>query len=116
MAYCNYGAFVYLNGKRMKEFEDCNYCGHLTHGLIQDGDIDVVCYKQGLPNIYYKGEKIIYYDENEIDFYFFEPFHYEFKGYKFYFNNKDKPYVVEMKTPNGDLWRCEYDYLYGAGF
>ena len=27
-----------------------------------------------------------------------------------------KSYVVEMECPNGDLWRCEYDYCYGAGF
>lgn len=116
MAYGDYGAFVYLNGKRMKEFEYCDYYGQLTHGLIQDGDIDVVCYKQGLPVIYYKGEQIIYYNENEIDDYNFEPFYYEFNGYEFYFRNEDRPYVVEMKTPNGDLWRCEYDYWYGAGF
>lgn len=116
MAYSDYGAFVYLNGKRMEDFEDCIYCGRPVHGLIHDGDIYVVCYKQGLPQIFYKGEKINYYNEDEVDYFEFKHFHYEFEGYKFYFVNEDKPYVVEMTTPSGDVWRCEYDYLYGAGF
>ena len=116
MAYGDYGAFVYLNGNRMKEYEDCTFNKNLVHGLIQDGDISVACYKQGLPTIYYKDEKVDYYNDEEIDFFDYEPFHYEFNGYKFYFCNENKPYVVEMKTPNGNLWRCEYDYWYGAGF
>ena len=91
MAYGDYGAFVYLNGKRMKEFEDCDYRRNLTHGLIEDGDMAVVCYKQGLPNIYYKGEKVAYYNEDEVDYFEFEPFHYELNGYEFYFCNADKP-------------------------
>lgn len=116
MAYGDYGAFVYLNGKRMKEYEDCSFNKNLVHGLIQDGDISVACYKQGLPRIYYKDKELKYYDDNEIDCFDFNPFHYEFNGYEFYFCNEDKPYVVEMKTPNGDSWKCEYDYWYGAGF
>ena len=94
MAYGDYGAFVYLNGKRMEEFEDCDYRGNLTHGLIEDGDMAVVCYKQGLPNIYYKGEEVAYYNKDEVDYFEFEPFHYELNGYEFYFCNADKPYIV----------------------
>ena len=62
MAYGDYGAFVYLNGKRMEEFEDCNYRGNLTHGLIEDGDfcypIDFIHYYEkydiGIPVEYEK--------------------------------------------------------------
>lgn len=115
MAYGDYGAFVYLNGQRVKSYEDTSYNGNLVHGLIEDGDMHVLCYKQGLPRIFYKDKEVEYYGE-DIGFFDFSPFHYEFNGYKFYFNNEDKPYVVEMECPNGDLWRCEYDYCYGAGF
>ena len=62
MAYGNYGAFVYQNGKRRPDKEDCllfetdpnppedfsDYC----HGVMGDGNIRVKCYKQGLPQIY----------------------------------------------------------------
>lgn len=115
MAYGDYGAFVYFNGNRMEKFEDCSFNGNLAHGLIQEGDISVKCYKQGLPTIFYKGDEVEYY-RDEVDFFEFEPFSYELDGYKFYFCNEDKPYIVEMTTPNGDVWRCEYDYMYGAGF
>lgn len=117
MAYVDYGAFVYCNGTRINQNEDCFSNGHLVHGLIQDGDIAVECYKQGLPRIFKDGEEIEYYDEDKIDFFDFEPFHYELDGYKFYFCNEDsEPYVCEMTTPSNDIWRCEYDYGYGAGF
>lgn len=116
MAYSDYGAFVYLNGVRMESNEDCSWNGHSAHGLIADGDMHIICYKQGLPRIFYKNKEIEYYDCNKIDEYDFTPFHYELDGYKFYFDNYNKPYVVEMKCPNGDEWRCEYDYWYGAGF
>ena len=66
MAYGDYGAFVYLNGNRMKEYEDCTFNKNLVHGLIQDGDISVACYKQGLPTIYYKDEKVDYYNDEDM--------------------------------------------------
>lgn len=116
MAYGDYGAFVYCNGIRIEQNEDCRSRGSLVHGLIQDGNIIVECYKQGLPSIFKNGEEVEYYNDNTIDFFDFEPFHYELDGYKFYFCNKRKPYICEMTTPTGDIWRCEYDYAYGAGF
>lgn len=115
MAYGDYGAFVYLNGQRMESYEDSGWNGHSAHGLIEDGDMHVICYKQGLPRIFYKDKEIEYYDDNKVEQYGFTPFHYELDGYKFYFEDY-QPYVVEMKCPNGDEWRCEYDYFYGAGF
>lgn len=115
MAYSDYGAFVYWNGKRMKRCEDCASRGRYVHGLIGDGNIRVECYKQGLPRIYKNNQEIKYYNDEEIDCFDFKPFDYELDGYKFHFENY-KPYVVEMKCPNGDEWRCEYDFMYGAGF
>lgn len=59
MAYSDYGAFVYCNGERRKDKEDSplfsvhktDWTG-LCHGCMGDGDIRVMCYKQGLPSIY----------------------------------------------------------------
>ena len=54
MAYSNWGAFVYCDGIRREDKEDCtlfegypvksfaDYC----HGVMGDGDIRVKCYKQ----------------------------------------------------------------------
>lgn len=116
MAYSNYGAFVYCNGTRMKEFEDCESNGKLVHGLIVDGDIKVECYKQGLPKIFKNDKEIEYYNDDEVDCFDFKPFRYELDGYIFCFRNENRPYVCTMITPSGNLWRCEYDYQYGAGF
>lgn len=116
MAYGDYGAFVYLNGVRNEGFEDCVSNGRLVHGMMQDGDVKVECYKQGLPRIFKNGELIEYYNDDEIDFFDFNPFHFEIDGYRFYFCNEGKPYVCEMTTPTGDIWRCEYDYMYGVRF
>lgn len=115
MAYGDYGAFVYYNGQRVTGNEDVNHRGRMYHGIILDGDLEVLCYKQGLPTIFYKGEEVKYYDEDEVDYFDFEPFGFEKDGYKFYFC-KDNHYEVEVTTPNGDEWRCEYDYGYCAGF
>lgn len=116
MAYCDYGAFVWKNGTRQKHLEDCEYGDWLTHGLITDGIIEVSCYKQGLPCIKYQGNDVAYYDADKVDSYWFEPFDCEINGYKFHFENCDTPYVVNVITPNGDIWKCAYDYSYGAGF
>lgn len=49
----------------------------------------------------------------------------EYKGYKFKFISSSdssddiadpEPYVAEMITPEGDVWRGEYGCNYGAGF
>lgn len=153
MAYGDYGAFVWLNGKRREDKEDVatfasdeetfgtssenvpsgariwvsllnqkgkdvDWINYIHHGILGDGNIRVMCHKQGLPTIYEateKGfEKIKYCDEN-IDYYDYEPISFEYKGYEFYFESGE-PYYAEMITPDGDKWECNYDYGYGAGF
>ena len=82
-----------------------------------DGDIRVMCHKQGLPSIYEATEdgfkKIEYRSENT-DYFEYE-INFEYKGYKFYFVS-GKPYYAKMATPDGNVWECKYDYCYGAGF
>lgn len=83
MAYSDYGAFVYKNGKRRNDKEDVPVWGadvelevgsgarifanlmknrgkgsfewweHCHHGVIGDGEVRVGCYKQGFPCVYY---------------------------------------------------------------
>ena len=60
MAYSNYGAFVYCNGDRREDKEDCVLFEDIKatsfadyyHGVIGDGNIRVGCYKQYNPDIY----------------------------------------------------------------
>lgn len=82
MAYSDYGAFVYLNGKERQDKEDVGvydtdeadlpsglrifanimknnknkyteWWQHSQHGVMGDGAVRVACYKQGFPTIYY---------------------------------------------------------------
>ena len=128
MAYCDYGAFVYQNGKERPDKEDCvlfdfepdppesfaDYC----HGAMGDGDIRVKCYKQGLPKIFelQNGVKTkIEFASEDIDRFEYDDIFFEYKGYKFHFVSGE-PYVAYMTEPNGTKWECYYDYDYGAGF
>jgi hypothetical protein len=66
MAYSDYGAFVYLNGRRRKDKEDvgvydtdeakhtdgCEWFEHSHNGVMGDGIVRVGCYKQGWPELY----------------------------------------------------------------
>lgn len=154
MAYSDYGAFVWLNGKRRKDKEDvaafktdeetfgmssdeipsglrifasiihrkeageeADWFEHIHHGIMGDGDIRVICHKQGLPQIVEateNGIENVTYCSEDIDYFEYAPIHFKYRGYKFRFES-GKPYYAEMVTPNGDLWVCKYDYLYGAG-
>ena len=123
MAYSDYGAFVYKNGVQMLQFEDADIDERfwkvgLTHGLIEDEHIKVICYKQGLPKIFFDNLQLTYYDDEAIDTYDFDDFSFDYNGYHFYFHSGSyiKPYKVTVETPVGDVWICEYDYFYGAGF
>ena len=83
-----------------------------------DGDIRVVCHKQGLPEIYEAtkdGFKRIEFCDDSTDYWWFDTIHFEYKGHKFLFES-GSPYYAEMETPNGDKWECRYDYEYGAGW
>ena len=153
MAYSDYGAFVYQNGKRRKDKEDTPIFSKdennlqqddnssskdrfwfplldmkhermsslvmmVHHGVLGDGNIRVACYKQGLPRIFeakLKGFKEIEYREPDVDFFEYDEVDYSYKGYKFLFRS-GTPYEAEMIEPDGTVWRCEYDYSFGAGF
>ena len=155
MAYSDYGAFVFCNGKRRRDKEDVatfssdeetfgtssnnipsgariwvslikqkengqnvDWVNHIHHGIMGDGNIRVMCHKQGLPTIYEATEdeiKEIKYCEDDIDYYDYSPITFEYKGYSFVFSS-GSPYLAQMTEPDGTKWSCEYDYWYGAGF
>ena len=107
--------------KARKEKGSYSWIDMIHHGIMGDGNIRVMCHKQGLPRIYEATEngivEIIYYatEDDFDDYYDYKPIDYEYKGYKFHFESR-KPYYAQMTTPEGDVWTCEYDYGYGAGF
>ena len=108
------GARIWVNLLRQKE-NDTNIRIH--HGILGDGNIRVVCHKQGRPKIVEATEdgfKDIKYCEDDTD-YFDYRVSFKYKGYKFYFASGE-PYYAEMITPTSDVWECNYDYEYGAGF
>ena len=114
------GMRVFVSLLKAKEASrELSWVDRIHHGICGDGDIRVVCHKQGLPEIYEATESGIqtvrFCDEDEVDPYEYEPFSFEYKGYHFYFES-GSPYVVEMDEPDGTHWRCEYDYEYGAGY
>ena len=155
MAYGDYGAFVYCNGKRREDKEDVavfatdeeifgtssenvpsgariwvsllkqkedgkdvDWVNHIHHGIMGDGNIRVMCHKQGLPNIYEvtnDGFKEIKYCDDDTDYYYYETITFDYKGYHFVFESGE-PYKAEMTEPDGTQWECTYDYGYGAGF
>lgn len=102
-----------------KEGRERTYYTHIHHGIMGDGAVRVVCHKQGLPKIcelLENGEvKDIEYYSDDVDYFDYSKFNFAYKGYEFHFESGN-PYVAEMVEPDGTKWRCEYDYLYGAGF
>lgn len=135
MAYSDYGAFVWCNGERRTDKEDSvayaslllprtNWLKNEHHGVMGDGDIRVICHKQGLPEIWERTDddfkEVEYFDE-DTDFYSYGEIDFEYKGYCFKFKScnpydDDDHYIAEMTEPNGTFWKCEYDYMFGAGF
>ena len=106
-----WASLLHQNGKEVE------WVNHIHHGILGDGNIRVMCHKQGLPSIYEATEdgfKEIEYCDKDTDYYKYE-INYEYKGYKFYFVSS-KPYYAKMTTPEGNVWECKYDYWYGAGF
>lgn len=91
----------------------------IHHGIMGDGNIRVVCHKQGRPQIYEATETgfnlIPYCNEDETDYFDYGTIKFEYNGHKFLFRS-GKPYFAEMITPDGDIWECEYDYEFGAGW
>lgn len=104
--------------KAREEGKEIDWVNHIHHGILGDGNIRVMCHKQGLPTIIesVEGEykRVEYYDK-DTDSYDYGSISYDYKGYKFLFVS-GKPYYAKMTTPEGDEWECKYDYEYGAGF
>ena len=127
MAYSDYGAEVYEDGRWRADKEDCplselsqpvNGFFNYYHGVMGDGNIRVGCYKQGLPKIFElqggKEVEIEYwkYFTSDIDPYEYDDITFEYKGYKFLFVS-NKPYYAQMIEPDRTVWECKYDYGYG---
>jgi hypothetical protein len=126
---------IYVNILKNRARDDSKWYNHSHHGVLGDGSVRVAIYKDTIPTIWgYRGlrtkEPISIGDEKFIDMGlikeswdwkdtgWFEVK--EFKKYKFRFIYKDfsksghcEAYMIE---PNGDEWKCVFDYQYGAGF
>jgi len=154
MAYSDYGAFVYCNGKRRTDKEDValfasdeetfgepsdnlpsgariwvylyhtivtgresSWLTNIHHGIMGDGNVRVMCHKQGLPKIYEltdDGINEIKYGDG-LDHYHYGRVCFAYKDYEFVFCS-GQPYEAKMLCPDGSEWECYYDYEYGAGF
>lgn len=165
MAYSDYGAFVYLNGKRRKDKEDVGVyntdgaspfsrlivyanimklgCGGewfmlSHHGVLGDGSVRVGCYKQGWPEVYEwedgKDKPTIYtfddlsrkfgwndYEEYDNRRHAADEYdkEFDFLGWHFHFWGDDysnTPKYGATMSSDGETWKCDYDYMFGAGF
>lgn len=124
MAYSNYGAFVYCNGIRREDKEDCELFDNMVvtsfadycHGVMGDDNIRVKCYKQYNPEIFERSsDGTVHQIEYPCDDYLEFDISFEYKGYKFNFKS-DEPCVATMIEPDGTNWECSYGYAYGAGW
>lgn len=108
------------------------------HGVLGDGNVRVGCYKQGWPDIYewedgkdkpvgytFDGlsRKFGWDDYEEYGNKRYAPDEYDkefdFLGYHFRFHgndNGDTPKYWATMIGDGEIWDCEYDCEFGAGF
>ena len=108
------------------------------HGVLGDGRVRVGCYKQGWPELYEweddKDEPTQYtFDNLSRKFWWddyieysgrrFAPEEYDkefdFLGYHFHFSGDDNggtPKYCATMISDGEIWNCQYDYWFGAGF
>lgn len=122
------GARIFVSLLHQKDDEEENenvrWLKHIHHGIMGDGDIRVVCHKQGLPEIWERTNddfKSVKYFDEDTDPYEYGEINFEYKGYQFRFKSgdydkNDNHYIAEMTEPDGTFWKCEYDYMFGAGF
>lgn len=105
--------------KAKRDGKELNYITHIHHGILGDGNVRVICHKQGLPEIWEAREdgfwNVDWEKKSKIDHYEYDPIRVDYKGYQFEFRS-GSPYYAKMVTPDGDVWECKYDYCYGAGF
>lgn len=144
MAYCDYGARVYVDGRledgycdacifydsskskieqewaeaasKIKNEADKRWIETIHHGVLGNGNIRVMCHKQGLPQIYelINGQiEIVDYEKicvgKELDYYDYGQVDFSYKEHDFIFDS-GRPYSATMVEPNGTVWICEYDY------
>lgn len=108
------------------------------HGVLGDGNIRVGCYKQGWPDIYewedgedkpvlytfdYLSRKFGWDDYEKYGNKRYAPDEYDkefdFPGYHFHFwgdDNGGTPKYGATMISDGEIWDCEYDCGFGAGF
>lgn len=139
------GARIWMNLIRLGAHEgrEVKWWEHVHHGIMGDGKVRVCCHKQGFPKIWvwddgaeeprqipqseivrqngWAGESwVSEFDDGSVWIgYDYPPLRFaidELEGYEFEAWNDDRPYVATMREPDGTVWRCEYDYEYGAGF
>lgn len=118
------GTRIWISLMKAKEYgekENAWVTQHIHHGILGDGNIRVMCHKQGLPEIFElteNGIEEIKYHDDTVDYFDYDPFGFDYKGYHFTFTSgyNSGHYFVTMDEPDGTTWECEYDYGYGAGF
>lgn len=104
------------------------------HGVMGDGRVRVGCYKQRWPEVYVwedgKDEPTLYtFDDLSRKFGWDDHVEYgadeydkefDFLGWHFRFRCGDcddtPKYHAIMTNLDGETWKCDYDYMFGAGF
>jgi hypothetical protein len=142
MAYGNWGAFVYKNGKRQKTHEDntpymeteleSGYWQafmrakdnriNCHHAVMGDGESAIrLCGYKCYPVLFDKGEEIdlkqFYSGDLEHGKYLPDDYDLEFKykDHEITISRSDNFVDLWMKTPDGDVWNSHCGYEYGAG-
>jgi len=119
MAYGNWGAFVYKNGIRIKENEDCTYKKEMYHAVL--GTKIVLCGYKTIPILFINGKEINLdkkickkYKEK------FTPNEYNYtlekNGYKINIEHIINLLTLELTEPNGTKWTSTCGFEHGAGF
>lgn len=131
---------IFANAVKNYKSGNDEWWQHCQHGVLGDGDIRVSCYKQGFPCVWkrtenceivqipmediielcgsscegvveYDGKKYFGYDYNAS---------FSIDGYTFDFSGDScdtaPGYRATMIEPDGTVWKCSYDYEFGAGF
>lgn len=136
MAYANWGAFVFKDGKRMKNWEDQTpyketelNSGYHQLWLKEEGDLDTYHAVLGDKNIRLCGYKCypqLFENGKEIDLNMYgvgekiDDEYYQFYGivddHEFWINNKVTNFVfLKLKQPDGSIWLSKCGFEYGAG-
>lgn len=111
--------FVSTLHQREANGDNSSWTTRIHHGIMGDGNIRVMCHKQGRPQIFELNDSgeinEVEYCDIDTDLYEYGTITFEYKGYSFKFI-EGSPYEAQMIEPDGTAWHCFYDYGYGAGF